>query len=283
MDPYVRWLLDVKQAPLLKAGGTWWRVYQKCVLQASLKPQPASLSAEETARLLKESRALFVRYFTRTFDVPTEFWYTLCDGYAFEALSRKARNQIRRAYKNCQVKRLDAAWLAANGYECYSAAFSRYERARPQPREGFRENLLGDEGGPFEFWGVFAAEKLIAYAKCTVGDDYVAMVVAKFHPGHLHLYPAYALFDTILKIYAQEQGKAVTNGFRSVAHDTNMQEFLEKFGFHKVYCDLRVVYRPLAGLAVKALYPLQPLVDRLCSLPALAALLTQERIQRTFP
>lgn len=106
--------------------------------------------------------------------------------------------------------------------------------------------------------------------------------MAKFHPGHLHSYPAYALFDTILKLYVQDHAKPVTNGFRSVAHDTNMQEFLEKFGFHKVYCDLRVVYRPIVGLVVKALYSLRPLVGRVLFVPALGTLLAQERIQRTF-
>jgi len=282
MDRYVKWLLDVRHAPLLQEGGTWWRVYQKSVLQASLKPQAVSLSADEAARLLKDSGALLVRYFTRTFDAPTEFWYTSCEQYQFDALSRKARNQIRRAYKTCQVKQIDASWLAANGYECYSAAFARYRKARPQSLASFRRNLLGDQAGPFDFWGVFADEKLIAYAKCAVGDDYVAIVVAKFHPEHLHFYPAYALLDTILKLYVQDRGKPVSNGFRSVAHDTNMQEFLEKFGFHKVYCDLCVVYRPLIGLVVKALYPLQPIVERVRSVPALGALLTQERIQRTF-
>lgn len=285
MDPYVVWLQAREPRNLFQAAGTWWRRYHKAVIQASPKPQPARLPKSEAKDLLRKSGGLFVRYFTRSFPQPTEFWYSACGEYDFEKLSRKARNQVRRARKNCEVRRIDAIWLAEHGYGCYSAAFARHGRSPFRSEAKLRSDCLADAAGPFEFWGVFVGDKLAGFTKCAVGSDYVAMVVAKFDPQYLAFYPAYALMDAMLAEYAGRRRMPVTNGFRPIAHDTNMQGFLEKFGFRKIFCDLRIVYRPLVRLCVDLLLPLRRVVARL-NRPAAAAnikaLLAQELIQRSF-
>lgn len=128
-------------------------------------------------------------------------------------------------------------------------------------------------------------ENLAGFTKCAVGEDYAAMVLGKFDPQYLLQYPAYALMDTMLTECARQQGKSVTNGFRSIVHETNMQDFLEKFGFRKVYGDLRVIYRPLVRLCVSLLLPLRRAIDQV-ERPPLATnvkgLLAQERIRRSF-
>ena len=285
MDPYVEWLHAREPRNLFTAAGTWWRTYQKAVVQASLKPEPARLQKSEAQDLLHKSGGLFVRYFTRTSGEPTAFWYTACAKYDFNELSGKARNQIRRAYKNCEARKITAEWLAANAYECYAAAFTRHGRAPYRTREKFRNDCVTDASGPFEFWGVFVGENLAGFTKCAVGEGYAAMVLGKFDPRYLPQYPAYALMDTMLAEYVARQEKLVTNGFRSIVHETNMQEFLEKFGFCKVYCDLRVIYRPLVRLCVSLLLPLRRAIDRVERPPLAAnvkALLAQERIRRSF-
>lgn len=61
---------------------------------------------------------------------------------------------------------------------------------------------------------------------------------------------------------------------------------LEKFGFRKIFCDLRIVYRPSVRLCVDLLLPFRRVVARL-NRPAAAAnikaLPAQELIQRSFP
>ena len=137
-------------------------------------------------------------------------------------------------------------------------------------------------GGPFDFWAVFCEGKLATYSKCVVGDDYAAASVLKSHPSYLRLYPVYALMDTMLKTYVVDEHKRVTFGFRSIAHDTNIQEFLEKFGFQKVYCDLKVVYRPSARAFVTVLMPFKSVLDRLPLRQSFKSVLTQEEIRRSF-
>jgi hypothetical protein len=284
MDSYVAWLKK-ENSPLFEAGGTWWRPYHRALVQASVKPEPVEIGTREAKEVLKRSGTLFLRYFTRTFKEPTEFWYVACDEYEFDKLSSNTRSKIRRGYKSCAVQRVDPAWLAVNGYECYAAAFGRYSNASPVSQRAFEKGLMDSVGGPFDFWAVFCEGKLASYCKCVVGNDYADSVVFKSHPDYLHSYTVYVLMDTILKTYVVAEHKLVTNGFRSISHDTNMQEFTEKFGFHKVYCDLKVVYRPSVGAFVSLLMPFKSVLDRFPNTnltSGFKSVLTQEEIRRSF-
>jgi hypothetical protein len=266
-DSYVRWLGRRNDSTVFWGGGTWWREYHRCLVPASLKPQPIELTKAEAAKLLKASGALLLRYFSKTFDQPTDFWYVACDRYDFEGVSSNTRSKIRRAYKNCVVERTEATWLADHGYECYSAAFSRYRDARAESKSVFQHELLDSVGGPFDFWAVFAT------------------VVVKLHPEYLPLYSAYGLWDTILKNYVTTEGKLVTNGFRAFVHDTNVQDFLRSFGFREVYCDLKIVYKEPLGLCVRILHPFKSITDVIpdsWGRAAMRAMLAQEEIRRSF-
>ena len=51
------------------------------------------------------------------------------------------------------------------------------------------------------------------------------------------------------------------DGSRPIIHETNFQEYLEKyFGFRKAYCKLHVCYRFPVGLAVRILYPVRNII-----------------------
>ncbi len=284
MDRYVSWLKDTKQT-LFETAGTYWRLYQNALVPASLKPEPIELGAHQARELLDESGALFLRYFTRRYERPTAFWYMACNEYSFKNLPQKLRTRIRRAYKDCRIERVDPEWLAKNGYPCYLAAFSRYRNARPEPREIFDEMCRGSVGGPFEFWAAYAGDQLAGFEKLAVGQDYAASLVIKLDPRFLRLSPDSALKDTILTTYISEQGKTVFNGFRSIVHDTNVQDVLLKFGYRRVFCDLKLVYRPSVRAYVNLLYPFRTIIDRAPD-SALAGkirgLLAQEEIRRSF-
>jgi hypothetical protein len=285
-DEYTVWL-SRQRVPLVTAGGTVWRRYfeYSALVQASAKPEPVELTHAQAMDLLRESGTHLLRYFSRTFEEPTQFWYVVCDRYDFEDLPTKLKTKIRRAYKDCVVRALDASWLAANGYECYTAAFSRYKNGVADSREMFEEKCLSCVDGPFRFWGVFVGNVLASYAKAIVGEDYVTLSVFKIHPGFPSSRPAYALMDAVLREYVIAAKKTVNNGFRSLNHDTNMQDFVLQFGFRKVHCDLQVVYRRPLEILIGLLYPLKPLIDRAPAsrvLTSVKALLRQEEIRRSF-
>jgi hypothetical protein len=284
MDNYVSWLKETKQ-PLFEMAGTYWRLYQNALVPACPKPEPIELEVKQAHELLDRSRALFLRYFTRTVKYPTAFWYTTCREYNFKNLPQKVRTHIRRAYKSCRVERVEPAWLADNGYPCYLAAFSRYRNARPESRARFDEMCTAAPCGPLEFWGVFVEDRLVGFAKCAVGPDYVATLVLKLDPDFMQLSTGNALQDTILKTYVSEQQKPVYAGFRSVVHNTNTHDYLLKLGYTRVYCDLKVVYRPAVRTCVNLLYRGHMLLDRIpesCMKGYIRGLLTQEEIRRSI-
>jgi hypothetical protein len=284
MDPYITWLNDSKHT-LYKGADILWRPYQKALVPASLRPEPIELNADQARELLQDSGALLLRYFTRTSERPTDFWYTACSEYNFKNLVHKVRTQIRRAYKDCRVEPVDPVWLADNGYKCYTAAFAKYRNAQPESRAEFDAMCRGSEDGPFDFWGVFVGEKLVGFAKYAVGEDYAAGLVIKLDPRFLSLSPSAALQDTILTKYVAGQGKTVFGGFRSLVHDTNMHDFLLKFGYRRIYCDLKLVYRPSLRIFVKLSYPLRALADHIPESRAgskVRSLLKQEEIHRSF-
>jgi len=284
MDPYIAWLKNTNQT-LFESAGTYWRIYQNALVPASLKPEPVQLSREQAQGLLEKSGALFLRYFTRTSEIPTAFWYTACNEYDNKNLPRKVRSHIRRAYRDCRVERIDPTWLSDNGYACYSAAYSRYTNARPGSKETFDKMCRGSAGGPVDFWGVFVGDNLAGFAKCAVGDDYAASVVIKMDPRFLPLSPASGLLDAMLTCYVSQQNKIMLNGFRSMVHDTNMHDFLLTFGYRRIYCDLKVVYRPAVRLFVNLLYQFRSIIRRTPEsgwTGKIKGLLAQEEIQRSF-
>lgn len=285
MDPYMTWLKNSRSTALFEAGGTWWRPYQHALVPASPKPEAVALPEPEAQELLKKSGTLFLRYFTRTFDEPTAFWYTACREYRFEKLSGDMRRKIRRARERCEVRQVDAGWMSTHAYACYAAAFGRYANAWPEPRETFEKVCREAAGGPFEFWAAFVDGALAAFTKVVIGGDYAAAVVTKLHPDFLRYRPGYALRDSLLTTYVARQGKPVTDGFRSVAHETQQHDHLMKFGYQRVFCDLQIIYRPAVRTFVRFCYPFRSLIDRIPATQPTAhlrSLLRQEQMRRSF-
>jgi len=174
--------------------------------------------------------------------------------------------------------------MAANAYDCYAAAFGRYRHGRPISREYFNSIQRSCAGAPFTFWGAFVDGKLAGFAKNFESAGYVASCSFRLDPACKRSRPSYALLDTLLRTYVTGQRKIFGNGFLSSHDDTNMQEFLLKFGFRRQYCDLQIAYSLPLGLAIRALYPFRSIVGVLPSrgrVTAVKSLLREEHIRRS--
>ena len=275
--------LKQTEIPLFKGADTYWRIYSGSLIPASPVPEFVSVDAETVRRLLDESSAHLIRWSSDPSDQETPWWWTVCDEYGLDLLASKMRNQVKRGYKECSTRRISAEWLADFGYECYLAAFSRYRHATPASQNDFKAPILQhvEYESVFQYWGVFVAERLVGYTECAVeaGKGVVTGVI-KYDPDYLRRYPSYAMMDTLLNHYVAERGLPVNNGTRTISHDTNMQDFLLKFGFRRQYCTLNVQYRRLVGLAVMFLYPLRKLLPGWQAGRNIRALLFQEELKR---
>jgi hypothetical protein len=280
---YVKWL-EYNGAKVFYGGGHAWRLYQGALIPASPFTVYISLSEDEARKLLKQTGCLFIRYANNPVEKPTSWWYIVCDFYSFDRLSSKMRNQVRRAYRECKVNKISAAWLAENGYECYSSAYKRYNNAVPADEEVFKSSIMAtSDADVFEYWGVFVGTELVGYCQCIVENKQVATNVIKYNPDYLKYYSSYALMDSLLCYYVGERNMTMSNGTRSIAHDTNMQDYLLKFGFRKQYCRLNIEYNPWMKMAVNILFPFKRYITALPDkgfIHKIQSVLYQEQIRR---
>jgi hypothetical protein len=279
---YVEWLKK-QRVPLFEGGGIYWRMYQGALVPAYAYPCFVELSHSEAKNLLKKSGARFIRYASEPLEIETEWWYVICDSYNPDKISSNTRSKINRGFRNCYIRRIDAEWLANHGYECYFAAFNRYKNAIPVEKNIFRNNILTTIEGPFEYWGCFVKDNLAGYCQCILENNEASTNVIKFHPAYLKYYASYALITSMVDYYVTQKGMTISNGTRSIAHDTTFQDFLLKLGFRKQFCYLKIVYQPWLRIILQTLFFLRRFLILLPDFNAmhkLNALIYQEEIHR---
>jgi hypothetical protein len=279
---YIGWL-QTQGIRLFRLNDTYWRLYNAALIPASPTPHFLTVPKSGAKSLLQESGAWLLRYTSDPTEIETPWWHIVCDSFDSAKLSSKLRNQIRHGQRNCSVERIDARWFSEHGYAVYLTAHDRYANATPLAKEKFRNNVLAGIGGPFEYWGVFVGTSLAAYCQCTVEENNVDTTATRFDPNYLKLHISHAMISTLIDHYVMRGGKALSNGERSVSHDTNFQDFLLKFGFRKIFCRLNIIYRPWLQSAIQLAFPFRRVATRFpdrAFLHKLRALLLQEQIRR---
>ena len=90
-------------------------------------------------------------------------------------------------------------------------------------------------------------------------DKALKLLMQKTDPVYEKYRSNAALVDCMLNDWNEKlkSGEVyITNGSRSIKHETNFNAYLEKyFGFRKAYAKLRIVYRFPFGIVVKVLKP----------------------------
>ncbi len=220
--------------------------------------QSYNLSQTQCKKLLKDLGGIWVQW-TDGFGphADNSEWYAvICRRHTpiNDIESGNTRSKLRRGLKHCEVRKVEAEEIALHGYETYCAAINSYQGHDAQlPTEtDFQRRVRSD--APFadirHQWAVYQYDKLIAFAQNFVYDKIeVDYTLLKFHPDYLKFYPAYALIYRMNEYYLAEQDfEYVNDGFRSILHQTGIQEFLiKKFGFEKAPTGLHLYFRPPFG------------------------------------
>jgi len=271
---------------MIEYKGVIWFRYQGALLPRVSPHQEVLLTDKEAKELLKLSRAFFLRYTNEWDREESEFWYVIKDKKeGLETYKSKVRNQIKKGLTNCIVKKVDKETIANSGYSVYIEAFKNYLTFQKSMSENnFKRSILSSTD---DFWAVYNKENiLIAYANNVIEENMCHYSSMKFHPKFLTLYPSYALIYTMNEYYLnQKKYFYVSDGARSIAHDTNIQDFLiKKFNFRKAYCRLNIVYQKDIAVLVKVLYPFRGIISRfnLSVFSKITVLLKQEEIRRSY-
>ncbi len=216
----------------------------------------------------------------------SEWYAVICQKHfpLASAVSANTRSKLRRGLKNCDVRQVNPYILADEGYETYCCALNNYRNTRGSvpSQEQYRINELQD--APFSDirhqWGVYFDSKLVGYAHNILYDKTeVDYTLIKLHPDYLKHYTSYALIYKMNEYYLADQGfEYVSDGTRSILHETGVQEFLiQNFGFEKAPMGLHVHYRWPFGHALKIARPFRGIISK--AYPPANALFELDRLR----
>jgi len=272
---------------LIEYKGIKWFYYQGALLPRVPPHYEVKLTKGEEQELLKNSKALFLRYTNEWDKNGGEFWYIIKDNYdGMEELSSNTRSKVRRGIKRNRVEELKNSYISKYGYEVYISAFKNYETfIKPLSKEQFSKQIKENNR---EYFGVFDLDsnKLVAYSENFIEDDMCHYSTIKFNPHYQKNYTSYTLIDKMNQHYLKEkQLKYVNDGARSISHETKIQEYLiDKFKFRRAYVRLNIAYRWDVGLVVKLLYPFRRVLERGSHplMKKILVILNQEKIRRSF-
>jgi hypothetical protein len=266
-------LFERRGEPATVVRGTIFKLYSGMVIPFGPADADYTISRGEASQALRSLGGKLVRTTTGFGDArATSEWYAvICRAFTpiEEVGSANARSKLRRALKNCAVERIAPQQLARSGYDVYRKAFARYEGAEsPISAAAFEANVLASEGFDdiVQHWAVQCDGELAGYGSNYIfGATEAAYSVLKFDPDHLRKYTSYALFHTMNEFYLGQRRVAYVNdGFRTIRHRTELQQFLEhNFAFEKAYTGISAHYRSPYGILVRATFPLRKLLARL--------------------
>ncbi len=241
------------------AGGAPWRLESGVLMPLAMPHTLGPMDRREIRGAMRWTGAKMALW-NDAWDTAAGPWWWVCADrrdYDSSQFKKNMRHDLRLGLANCAVRRLELAELAEQGYPVYLAAFSRYGTTPSlRSREAFvAEVTKAAQYAGREMWGAFLGPRLVAFASCIVIDDAVAFSWAKADPEHLKSFPNHALYYELTKHYLRDRGlRYVADGVRALRHATQMQDFLEKLGYRKVYCPARVEMSPVlaAVLALRA-------------------------------
>lgn len=232
------------------------------IWEGAIHKEP-QLNRKEAKELMKYSKAWMLRNLY-DFDCQdeTNFWYIIKDSYSEDEYSKKVRKYIEKANAKFEIRLISRKRILAQGFDVYNNAHEHYKI-----NDGFRlskaefrfeiENMPDDR---YEFWGCIDKETnlLQAYSICEVHDGMCWFKYSRANPEFLPKhYPMYGLYDARNKYYLGEKKLLyVMTSARSITQHSEIQSFLiEKFGFRKAYCRLKIFYKPWLKILVKLAYP----------------------------
>jgi hypothetical protein len=252
--------------------GAIFKPYSGMVVPFGPADADYSLSDAEASRALRSLGGTVLRTTTgfRPAAAVDDWYAVICRSFSpvDSVSSSNTRSKLRRALRNCEVRRISADEVATAGYEVYRRAFERYTGPdSPVARDRFEPHHLvtGDFDDIVEHWGVYCDGELAGYASNYVfGNTEAAYSTLKFHPDHLRKYSSYALFHRMNEHYLGEgRVSYVNDGFRSILHGTELQPFLgHNFAFEKAYVGIDAFYRQPYRAILRATFPFRGLIGR---------------------
>lgn len=250
-----------------------WQYYNHARIPTAPPTVPAALEAMAEEGFWHDSRGtVLLARWTSEFDCRREtgWWYIIKDTpLDMDAMKAKRRYEITKGQKHFQVRPIVPKEYGQALYRVEQAAFAAYPaKYRPQVDwDTFAAGLPNWEdclvyGAFSRETGELAGYGLLRYA----APDFLDFLVLEADPAWEKQGVNAAIVAGILEENRDflQRGGILCDGARSIRHETNFQDYLEKyFGFRRAYCVLHLAYPPKIRWAVRAAYPFRRLLAKL--------------------
>lgn len=268
--------------------GILWKDNQKCLLPTSPPTRLNGLLEAEAKNFLMNQKCFLIRW-EENFDQikHSNWWHVIKDSDTkIESLSANTRSKVRRGLKFFDCVKLSTEELISEGYIVYKRAFSGYKTHEKIYTQKEFNSAIEKMPNYTEFWGIRKKDsgELVGFSENYIEDKVCFFNSIWFDPNSLRKYSSYAFFFTVSNHYISDRSfKYVSNGAKSISHDTAIHEFLlSKFGYRKAYSNVKIIYNPFLRVMIALLMPLEVFFRKLNSFypNRIAIILNQERLIR---
>ncbi|MCR5345951.1 MAG: hypothetical protein K6E46_07885 [Lachnospiraceae bacterium] len=246
-----------------------WKYYNHAAIPTVAPHKKPDLRPVEDGSIWRigGNRPLFARW-TEEYDCKqeTNWWYTVLDRpFDITRISSKSRQNINKGKRLFEVKEINPLEHCKEILDVTKAAYTAYPlKYRPSIDEEevlemaslWQEEVDKGEG---TFYAAYFREsgELCGYHFCRNGEGHIATIMMKVNP----VYEKYQINAALIEKWVTDaesfvkEGGYLTNGERNVNHQTAFNDYLGKyFEFRRVYCRLKLIYRPEIKPVVKFLY-----------------------------
>ena len=274
-------------SPKIDVGAQGFFRYGRGLIAASSMPKFGRPSSKQEIReALRKSGAWLLRWQDAA-EGETEWWTMVCRDTSLSHLKKKSRwtakKNIKKGLEAFTVEKVSASFVSEECFSVHVDSYGRYQNATPQTLESFQKSILMYDDESIDYWicRSRSTQKIIGWCAFWRDDIGVFLHTIDITPPALHDRAGYAFLAHCLAHYVDNLGLPVSNGSRSVAHATDMQDFVRKLGFQREYGYLRVEYVWWLSLIVAAAMPFRSLIDKLNISHLLSSLLRQEYFARS--
>jgi len=249
-----------------------WYYYNHAVLPNAAPHEEADIKSLNSGEAWKQGKKfpLFARW-TSEWDCgyETNWWYVIKDTvFDFQDVKSPVRTKIRKGLKNFFCHQIDPAEYAEEIFQVlYEANFSYPKSTRLKLNKSKTKRMIQSWGGEnINVWGAFNEEgKLCAYSLIEDCGTWFKIISQKAIPSYEKLQVNAAVLYRMISDLSDglRSGKYICNGERTISHETNFNNYLEKyFAFRKAYCKIHIQYRKPIKRIVQMCYPFKKQIGK---------------------
>ncbi|MEW6285006.1 MAG: hypothetical protein AB1509_02150 [Chloroflexota bacterium] len=234
---------------VIKTQSSYWAEFGPRVFQAFPYHWLIEPSEDELVGLLKEHRALGLRYsspFSAGEGAASYHAVYEGKGYGYETLGKWSRKNVRRGLSHCRVEPISFERLAEEGFDLQVDTLARQGRKLHLEKQTWHTRCLSARDLPgFDAWGALVNGRLAASVITFQMGEWGYMLYQQCHRDFLAEHVNNALsFVVTCALLERPETRAILYGLHSLDAPPSVDEFKFRMGYTAKPVRQRVVFHP---------------------------------------